>query len=210
MNKFIDITRTLDPSLATWPGDTPFCLEPSLAITAGSSVNLTTITMSAHTGTHIDAPYHFAQEGSTVETLDLAPYWGLAQVVSVTKAEGPLLPADFAHVDLSLAPRLLVHSRSSERDPTVFDEQIVYPSPALADVLGAAGILLYGSDGPSMDAVDDTILPGHKALYRNNIMILEGLDLSGVKDGLYELVAFPLKLASGDGSPVRAVLRTSC
>jgi len=205
---FIDITRTLNPSIATWPGDTPFNLEPSLEIIAGESVNLTTITMSAHTGTHIDAPHHFCQEGNTVASLNLLPYWGLAQVVSVAKSEGPLVPMDFSHVDLSLAPRLLVHSHSSERDPTIFDDQIVYPSPELADALGAAGILLYGSDGPSMDAVDDAFLPGHKALYRNNIMILEGLDLCNVEDGLYELVAFPLKLAGGDGSPVRAVLRT--
>ena len=203
-----DISRTLSESIAVWPGDTPFSLQQILDRKQGHSVNLTTITVSAHTGTHIDAPRHFTHDGATLEQLDLRPYWGVAQVVTVAKAAGALYPDDFAAYDLQQAPRLLVHSAASAADPTEFPHDIVYPSPELADYLGTLGILLYGSDAPSMDALDDPHLPGHNALLRNNICILEGVDLSGVPDGIYELVALPLKIVGGDGSPVRAVLRS--
>ncbi len=208
MSTIYDISRTLNPQIAVWPGDHPFQLDKALQIKDGESVNLTTITMSAHTGTHIDAPLHFLGDGDPVEALDLSKYWGPSQVVTVTKESGPLMPEDFEGVDLTIAPRLLVHSRSSARNVTRFDENIVYPSTILADFLGAAGIVLYGADGPSMDKTDDAELRSHKALHRNNIAILEGVMLSDVPDGLYELVAMPLKIEGGDGTPVRAVLRT--
>lgn len=204
----IDITRTLNARIAVWPGDTPFSLAAQMTTAAGDSVNLTTLTLSAHTGTHADAPFHFDGGGLGMAAVDLAPYWGPAQVVTVHKPAGPLVPADFAHADLTRAPRLLVRSAASAGDPAVFPTAIVYPSPALADYLGGLGIVLYGSDAPSMDAVDSTTLPGHHALARNGIAILEGLALQHVPDGLYELAALPLKIEGGDGSPVRAVLRT--
>lgn len=204
----IDISRTLNPTIAVWPGDTPFAIETVLAIADGATVNLTTLTLSAHTGTHADAPFHFAADGATLEQVDLTPYWGPAQVVTVSRQAGMLAPGDFAHVDLGRAPRLLVRSQASSQDPTIFPEEIVYPGPELIAVLAQHGIVLYGADAPSMDAIDSATLPGHHALRRHGIAILEGLDLRNAPDGIYELVAFPLKIAGGDGSPVRAVLRT--
>jgi arylformamidase len=174
----------------------------------GASVNLSTLTLSAHTGTHVDAPFHFQQEGATLERVPLAAYWGLAQVVTVSKPHGPLLPEDFAHVDLARAPRLLVHSGGSDVPHDLFPAEFVYPSPDLAAVMGRAGIVLYGADTPSMDHAESKELPGHNALLAAGIAILEGLDLRGVPDGVYELSALPLKIDGGDGSPVRAVLRT--
>ena len=203
----IDISRTLWPDVATWPGDTRFSLETVLDRGQGHSVNLTTITMSAHTGSHVDAPRHFTDDGLTMEGVDLRPFWGLAQVVTINKALGPLFPQDFLDYDLSQAPRLLVHTAASSFDPTIFPHDILYPSPALANYLGSLDVILFGSDAPSMDKTDDLHLPGHNALLQNNIAILEGLDLSHAPDGLYELVALPLKIQDGDGSPVRAALR---
>lgn len=202
-----DISRTLFPGMAVWPGDAPFELQPTSSLTGGHMVNLTTLALSAHTGTHVDAPYHFIEEGATLEQVDLAAFWGPAQVITAGKSAGPLTPGDFAGYDLGLAPRLLVKSDSSNADPRVFHPDYVYPDPELADHLGALGIVLYGADAPSMDAPDSEALPGHRALQRNGIFILEGLDLASVPDGLYELVALPLKILGGDGSPVRAVLR---
>jgi arylformamidase len=203
----IDISRKLEPTLAVWPGDTPFARQMMLSIAEGASVNLSTLTLSAHTGTHVDAPFHVQRAGATLESLPLEPYWGPAQVVTVHKAAGPLHPEDFAHVDLGRAPRLLVRSPASTAPQDLFLRQIVYPSPALAAALGRAGILLYGTDAASMDDVDSKELPGHHALLAAGIAILEGLDLREAPDGLYELAALPLKIAGGDGSPVRAVLR---
>lgn len=206
--RFFDISRALSTTIAVWPGDTPFQLQTTGSRANGDSVNVTTLTLSAHTGSHVDAPYHFTDDGLTMEAVDLAAYWGPAQVITVSKSAGPLSPVDFAAYDLNRAPRLLVHSTASSKDAGVFHHDYVYPTPELADFLGACGIRLYGADAPSMDASDSKILPGHNAMQRNGILILEGLDLSDVPDGLYELAAFPLKIVGGDGSPVRAVLRT--
>jgi arylformamidase len=183
-------------------------MQTTLSLNEGESVNLTTLTLSAHTGSHIDAPYHFQQEGKTVEALPLETYWGPAQVVSVAQQEGALLPEALTAYDLSRAPRLLVRTASSEKDPREFSRAFVYPAPELAAFLHEQGIILYGCDAPSMDSVESKTLPGHHALQAHGIAILEALDLSRVEDGLYELVALPLKIAGGDGSPVRAALRT--
>lgn len=206
--RFYDISRTLFPGMAVWPGDIPFELNPSGSLADGGPVNVTTLSLAAHTGTHADAPYHFTEDGSTLEQIELDVYWGPAQVVSVSKESGALTPADFAGYDLSRAPRLLVRSKASLSDPRVFQPHFVHPSPELADHLGELGIVIYGTDAPSVDAFNADSLSGHHALQRNGILILEGLDLTDVPDGLYELVAYPLKILGGDGSPIRAVLRS--
>jgi arylformamidase len=203
----IDISRTLKPGTAVWPGDTNYLLRKLLKIDAGDSVNLTTMQMSAHTGSHIDAPLHFSDGGQSIETLDLAVFWGKAQVVTVDNQGGPLNANDFADYDLSLAPRVLVHSSAGSLDQSIFPSEFVYPTPELANMLGEQGIILYGTDTPSVDPEDSKVLEGHKALNRNGIDILEWLDLGQAADGIYEMVALPLKIAGGDGSPVRAALR---
>ena len=203
----IDISRNLAPDTAVWPGDTPFSLRKIMEMERGDSVNLTTLTISAHTGSHVDAPYHFADEGPTMEAVDLRPYWGPAQVVTVHKESGPLIPADFAGYELSGAARLLVRTPVARFPVTKFPAAIPHPSPELANLLGSLGILLYGTDAFSMDDINSKTLPGHNAMLDNGIAILEGLDLTHAPDGLYELAALPLKITGGDGSPVRAVLR---
>lgn len=204
----LDISRPLEAGMAVWPDDTPYILTKVMELATGNSVNLTTLTMSAHTGSHVDAPLHFVDGDAAVDTLNLEDYWGAAQVVTVTKGSGPLTPEDFGDYDLGYVRRLLVRSPASEIKHDIFPDAFVYPSPRLADYLGSQGIILFGTDGPSMDAEDSKSLEGHHALRRNNIAILEWLDLSEVGDGVYELVALPLKIVGGDASPVRAVLRT--
>lgn len=206
--RFYDISRTLFPGMAVWPGDIPFELHPSGSLADGGPVNVTTLSLGAHTGTHADAPYHFTEDGATLEQIDPSVYWGAAQVVSVSRESGALTAADFEGHDLGRAPRLLVRSKASQSDPRVFQPDFIYPSPELADHLGELGIVLYGTDAPSVDGFNADSLSGHHALQRNGIFIVEGLDLNDVPDGLYEMVAFPLKILGGDGSPVRAVLRS--
>lgn len=202
-----DITRTINPSLAVWPGDTPFSAEVIMAIKNGSSINLTTLTMSSHMGTHVDAPYHFLDDDLTMEAVLLDAYIGPATVVTVQREAGPLLPEDFPGLEWRKVRRLLVHSVTSSKPLDQFPTEFVYPSPELAEVMGQHGIVLFGSDAPSMDDMNSKTLPGHKALRRHRIAILEGLLLTGIPDGVYELIALPLKIAGGDGSPVRAILR---
>ena len=203
----IDITRTLDAALAVWPGDSPFRLQPEAQIAAGAVVNVTTLHLSAHTGTHVDALHHYVDGATAMDAMDLALYWGPAQVVTIAKAGGPLFLDDLGGVDLQRASRLLLRSSASRADTTRFFRDYVYPDPSLAAELGRQGIVLLGTDAPSVDPPDSTTLAGHHALFAAGVAILEGLALDHVVDGLYELVALPLKIAGGDGSPVRAALR---
>lgn len=207
VQKIYDISRVFSPSIATWSGDVPFSLQDTFSQREGFSVNVGRVQTSLHTGTHIDAPYHFDSQGETAEQLELSAFWGLAQVVTVGRKHGPLEVEDLAGVNLESAPRLLLHTAASEFPQDIFPGKIVYPSVSLVSALSAAGMVLLGTDAPSMDALDDQTLPGHAALYRHGISILEGLNLTGVPDGLYELCALPLNIKGGDGSPVRAVLR---
>lgn len=206
--RLYDITRTLSPSIAVWPGDTPFAVKTLLRLAHGDAANLTTLTMSSHTGTHVDAPYHFVDADLTMEQVPLDIYVGPAAVATVQKPAGPLTVDDFPGLDWGRVKRLLVHSVASDQPIDQFLAEYIYPSVELADFMGQQGIILFGSDAASMDAVDSKVLVGHRALRRNGVAILENLALTGVPDGEYELIALPLKIQGGDGSPVRAILRT--
>jgi arylformamidase len=208
MTKIYDISRTLNPSIATWPDDHRFERSETQKITEGASVNLSHISMSIHTGTHVDAPYHVLDHGESVDLLDLSPFWGPAQVVTVDAGLGSIGVDNFSHVDLSLGPRILVRTKVGDLPDSVFPEAVAYPSLELVAHFAEHGIILFGVDAASVDPLDSKMMEVHKALYANQIHILEGIDLKQVPDGVYELSAMPLKIEGADGSPVRAVLRS--
>ncbi len=206
-SRLYDVTRTLSPFIAVWPGDTPFSATVTSDINEGAAANVTTLTISSHCGTHVDAPYHFVNDEVSMEQVPLDVHIGPATVVTVRRQAGPLTISDFPDLDWDRVERLLVHSAASDHPIDQFLAEYVYPSPELADFMGEKGIILFGSDAASMDTVDSDTMPNHHALQRNGIFILENLALAGVPDGEYELIALPLKIAGGDGSPVRAILR---
>jgi arylformamidase len=203
--RIYDISLPLQPGIAGWPGDAPYQWRWSQRKSAGASVNVGCVSLSVHTGTHTDAPYHFADDGKTVEALDLAAYVGPARVVDMRNR--PLIRVeDLAWADFAHRPRLLLRTDAW----TAYDR---FPGqiPVLdADVpawLASRGVVLLGVDVPSVDPLDSKDLPIHHALGRHGIAILENLRLTDVPPGAYELIALPLKLAGADGAPVRAVLR---
>jgi arylformamidase len=204
-----DITRTVSPATHVWPGDTSYSAALVLRRSEGSSVNLTTLTMSAHTGTHADAYYHYEDDGAHPLTMPLDAYVGPARVVTVAKHEGALYPQDFGHANLVGAKRLLIHSWVSDQEDDQWPDEFPYLSVELIEWLAASGVRLIGLDSPSVDAFDSKELPCHHTLKRRNMVNLETLQLRGVPDGNYELIALPLKLDLACGSPVRAILRTS-
>ncbi len=203
-----DITRTISPRLAVWPGDTPFSYTFNVRLSDGDIVNLTTLTMSAHTGTHADAHFHYADDGQHPAQMPLDAYIGPAQVVTVVKRGEPLTPDDLAHIDLTQVTRLLIHSYVSDLNDEQWPEAYPSLSIELIDWLAEKAIILVGLDSPSVDAPDSTDLPCHHALYRHKIVNLENLQLRDVPDGRYELIALPLKIDQVCGSPIRAILRT--
>lgn len=202
-----DITRTVTPSLAVWPGDAAYQVATVLSLESGSSVNLTTLTLSPHTGTHADAYFHYEQDGEHPAQMPLESYVGPARVVTVKKHSGPLSLTDFDAGQLDGIDRLLIHSHVSDLPDEVFPTEFPYLSVELIEVLATRGVKLIGLDSPSVDAFDSQELPGHHALRRNRMVNLETLLLRGVPDGDYELTALPLKLDLACGSPVRAILR---
>lgn len=202
-----DISRTISPELAVWPGDQAFQLSHTLRKRDGSSVNLTSLALSPHTGSHADAPYHYRDDGAEAAELPLWKYIGPAHVVTITREHGGIVPADFDGHDLTDVQRLLVHTWVSKLPDDEWPEDFPYPTVALVDWLAEQGVVLFGLDSPSVDAFDSTDLPCHHRLYEHGIVNLEYLRLEGVPDGVYELVALPLKIAGACGSPVRAVLR---
>jgi arylformamidase len=207
MTRIYDISRTISPGLAVWPGDTPFSFKQVLNKQAGHSVNLTTLTLSAHTGTHADAPWHYLETGEHPADLLLEKYVGPAHVASIPRLHGGIVPADFAGQNLEGMQRLLVHTWVSDSPDDQWPDDFPYPTVELIDWLAAQGVVLFGVDMPSVDRFDDDKLPCHQRLYQHGIVNLETLRLSGVPDGVYELVALPLKIAGVCGSPVRAILR---
>ncbi len=199
-----DISRRVTSTLPVWPGDQPFQVRHALRKSEGSSVNLTTLTTTAHLGTHADAYYHYGDDGAFIGDMPLDAYVGPARVVSVQPNDGPLQPADVGAVDG--VERLLIHSAVSDLDE-VWPSLFPYLSVTLIDWLAAAGVRLIGLDSPSVDAFDSQELPCHHALRQHGMVNLESLYLRGVPDGDYELIALPLRLDGACGSPVRAILR---
>ncbi len=203
--KIYDISPLLHPGIAVWPGDTSFERIESLRLRDGASVNLSSITLSSHTGAHADAPFHFCDDGKTIDQVDLEPYIGRARVVTVSVAES-VDGHDLEEALRQRPVRLLVRC-NPKIEPDCFPTSFVYFTQRAAERIGVAGVKLIGTDAPSMDRVDSKDLPAHHTFARYGSSILENLDLRRVPDGEYELIALPLKIAGGDGSPVRAILR---
>lgn len=204
-----DITRTVSPNSAVWPGDAAFQAAPVSELARGHAVNLTTMTLSPHTGTHIDAYYHYEPDGAHPAAMPLEAYIGPARVVTVEKRGGALMPDDFRHLNLTGLERLLLHSWVSDLPDDEWPPEFPYLSVELIAWLAALGVRLIGLDSPSVDAFDSTELRCHHALSQYKMVNIELLQLRGVPDGDYELIALPLKLDAVCGSPVRAVLRTA-
>jgi arylformamidase len=204
-----DITRTVRPTLAVWTGDTPYSAAPMLRIAHGASVNLTTLTLSPHTGAHADAVYHYDDSGAHPAAMSLQPYLGRARVITLQRRTGALSPDDFAPGALAGAERVLLHSWVSDEVPDeILPTDFAYLSVELIAWLSGQGVVLIGLDAPSVDEFTSKTLPCHHALKRHGMVNLENLYLRGVPDGDYELIALPLKLDLACGSPVRAILRT--
>ena len=204
MSILYDITIPLQPGLAVWPGDTPYQSVLSWDMSAGGSVNVGAVTMSTHTGTHVDAPFHFDPDGARVDTLDPAIFFGPVAVVDAA-GRGIIGQDAFDGVDFRATPRVLIYT-GAWGDHTRFPETIPTLAEDVPPFLGANGVCLFGIDLPSVDALDSSILPNHHALARQKIAILESVDLRLVPVGVYQLIALPLRLAGADASPVRAIL----
>jgi arylformamidase len=204
-----DLSPTIRTGYPVWPGDTPFDWRLTASLAGGDAVNLSAITSTPHVGSHVDAPFHTEARGETVAGLSLDPFLGPCRVLKVPPVPR-LEPRHVEGLDWAgpAGPRRLLLKTESAGDRRSFQERFSALSPELAALLAERGLLLLGMDTPSVDPFGSRTLDAHHALLRGGVAILEGLLLDGVPEGVYELIALPLKLEGLDASPVRAVLRT--
>jgi arylformamidase len=211
--KIWDVSRTLSNDLAEWPGDEPCRFRLTREKAKGESVNLGAISMSVHNGTHADAQFHFDTNGGSIEKASLETYLGRATVVDLAQAfleskEKRLITIEDLRPsaeEIAATSRLLVKT-GRWTDSTVFPNQIPVIAADVPAWLQKNGVILLGLDLPSVDEIDSKSLQNHHALARAGVAIVESLDLSDVGAGIYQFAALPLKIAGGDGAPMRAIL----
>jgi arylformamidase len=207
MPKIYDVTAPLSAELPTFPGDPRVQLEFTHRISEGHAYNMAKLTLGVHAGTHVDAPYHFLADGATVDQLPLELLIGRARVLDMTALDR-IDRSDLERADLRDDIRVLFKTRMSGqlRQPA-FQEDFVYLTPEAASYLAKVGIKLVGIDYLSIEKFGSQNYGAHHALLGAGVVVIEGLDLSEVEAGEYELSCLPLRIAGADGSPARVVLR---
>jgi arylformamidase len=202
-----DISQSLRNDLPVWPGDTAFELRRTWSMGPGIPVNVSSLTLSTHSGSHADAPFHYDADGITIDAVDPSIYLGPAQVVDARTADGLVTAAHIVPQLSQGTTRILI--RTYQRAPQeTWDGNFAAIDAELVEELADRGVRLIGVDTPSLDPQTSKTMAAHLAVARRGLAILEGLVLDAVPFGIYELIALPLKIAGADSSPVRAVLRS--
>ena len=207
--KIYDISLPISPTLPVWPGDPAVVLEKVSSMDAGAHDNVSRLACGVHVGTHVDAPHHFLNDHRTVESLALDTLVGPAQVVQIPPDVKVVNAEALEKAALPVGTeRLLLKTSNSllwERGENAFFPDFVAISEDGADWLVRYGIKLVGIDYLSVAPFHQSI-PTHRALLSAGIIIVEGLDLSAIVPGSYNLTCLPLKLVGSDGAPARVIL----
>jgi len=207
--KLIDVSVPLDAQLPTYPHNTPFALEPIKRLARGDSSNVSTLHMSAHTGTHVDAPRHFFDDGAATDALPLDLLIGRARVIEVSSRAG-VAAEDFDTIDLSDDIRVLIKTRNSRLwGSPEFHTDYVGVTESGAKHLVEHGIKVVGVDYLSVEQFKSPGAPAHHVLLGAGTIVIEGLDLRQVDPGIYDMFCLPLRIVGSDGAPARVVLRKS-
>jgi arylformamidase len=207
--KILDISVPISPTLPVWPGDSAIVLEQFRAISKGNTSTDSRLACSVHSGTHVDAPAHFIENGSNVEQLQLEVLIGRATVVE--RLNDDIITPDILEAQTLPAgtKRLLLKTKNSDlwTDPAhQFNPDFVALSTESARWIVNQGIKLVGIDYLSIQMFKDTEPLTHRILLEAGVIILEGLNLREVNPGEYQLICLPLKLAGSEGAPARAIL----
>lgn len=209
MREIFDVSLTISPLLPTWPGDPKVVLERFSRIEDGADANISRMAIGVHTGTHVDAPYHFVHGAKTVDNLDLDMLVGDAQVAFVDVKGENIEVSDLQQAKIPAGTdRLLLKTRNSDywgRMNEGFQKDFAALSPDAAQYLVDLGVKLVGIDYLSIAPFTNGT-PTHQILLSAEMVVIEGLDLRSVQPGTYTLYCLPLKLASTDGAPARVIL----
>lgn len=210
--KIYDISLPISPTMPVWPGDPPVQLTQVSSISLGDSANVSRIDMGVHCGTHIDAPKHFIDDGITMDKILLEKLVGKVLVIEIDHEENVIsdvvLKQHPNRLLLEKASKVIFRTKNSilwNESPTAFRQDYVGINTAGAIYLSQLGLDLIGIDYLSIAPYEETLQP-HQILLNSEIVLLEGLNLSGVPGGLYDLYCLPLSLPGCEGSPARAIL----
>jgi arylformamidase len=208
-NQVYDVSLILDENLPSWPGDPPAKLERTARIEAGDEYNCSQMFSSLHWGTHVDAPFHFNPQGWTIDQIPLEVLMGTTTVIEL----GHPAIIKLNHLkkyNLNSVERLLIKTRNStywDEPPLHFQKNYTCLSREVAEYFVRLDLKVVGIDYLSIECYDDPEYPVHKILCKQNIIIIEGLDLRQIRPGQYDMICLPLRIKNGDGAPARILLR---
>lgn len=207
-SEWIDISIALRTGMVRWPGDPPVRIERIRAIEGRYHANVSAITMGSHTGTHMDAPVHFLPRACGVDQLPFSAVIGRARVIEIKDLE-VIHPQELRLNRVRRGERILLKTRNSSRArrTSSFLRDFVALSREAAEFLAERRVQTLGIDYLSAGRFERDGAETHRALLAAGIWIIEGLDLSRVKPGPYELICLPLRIEGGDGAPARAILK---
>jgi arylformamidase len=205
--KIFDVSVPISSRLPTWPGDPKVSLERVSSIAKGDAANVSRLDAGVHTGTHVDAPVHFVDGATGIDSIPLETLVGPCLVV---EADPPWLELRAEDLPATAHTRILFKTRNSARwaaRKVDFETEFVAVGLELARRLVAEGKILVGVDYLSVESYHAPFEhPVHHTLLEARVVVIEGLDLSGVEAGEYDLYCLPLKLVASDGAPARTML----
>ena len=211
-SNWIDVTVPLKEGMAIWPGDVTIKIERRRSMDRGDAANNSAISLGVHTGTHMDAPKHFIKDGKSIDKLPLETSVGPARVIEI-KDKISIKPEELKQHNIKKGERILFKTVNSPRcwQTDAFVNDFVFVTRDAAQFLVDAGVILVGVDylsvGSPLDPEKAMRPDTHQILLGAGLYLIEGLNLTAVKAGDYNLICLPLKLMDAEGSPVRAILQ---
>ncbi|MBA2276865.1 MAG: cyclase family protein [Chloroflexia bacterium] len=206
----IDVSLPISPDLCVWPGDAAIEVTAASRISTGAAANVSRLDCTSHTGTHVDAPWHFVDHGKRLEDIALERWIGPCFVAEI---DARVTRIDAGHLESAGIPpgtdRVILKTANSRLWKTgklTFETGYVGLSPDAARWVVDHGVRLIGIDYLSIEPYQEPGHQTHLTLLENEVLILEGLNLTDVAPGVYDLVCLPLRLTAGDGAPARALL----
>ena len=204
--QIIDISPKISDKMAVFPGDRSFQRKVALSFASGDHLELSSVEHTLHLGAHADAPSHYHPDGKSIDEVSLSTYLGPCQVIDLSRRDFDQIGIKDLKGRTPLAPRVLFKTKSKHNFES-WDPNFKSLTPELIPYLKDKwNCILVGIDTPSVDPAESKSLDSHKSIYKSEMAILEGLDLSQVNEGRYQLIALPLNLGGCEASPVRAVL----
>jgi arylformamidase len=207
---WIDISYPLSDDMVHWPASPIYPhIEPVKHPSKGDRVTMTQLNITVHNGTHVDAPLHFIENGTTIDHMPLEVMMGEARIIEIQDKEA-IKPDELSMHDIRAGERILFKTRNSSLYSLgSFVDDYVYITNKAAVYLRDKGVSVVGIDYLAVGSIRDmeSLFEVHKTFLGSGVWIVEGLNLSDVKPGIYEMICLPIKLTGGDASPARAIVR---